>query len=102
MNIEIACSAFSRLRGLLGRNDYANVLLLTPCNDVHTFGMKSAIDVAFIASDGTVIESYRKVGKRRRIRCRPATATLERIAVDSAWLERGDRVELKRLVRESL
>lgn len=102
MKVEIACSVFSRLRGLLGRRDYPDLLLLTPCNDIHTFGMRRPIDVAFIASDGTVVESYRWLGARRRVRCKRATSTLERIAESGPWFERGDRVELKRLVRECL
>ena len=102
MKVEIACTIFGRLRGLIGRREFDGVLLLTPCNDVHTFGMSRAIDVAFIAADGLVLESHREVGACRRLRCRPATATLERIAVEAPWFERGDRVELKELVRDSM
>ena len=102
MKVEIASSILSRLRGLLGRKECPDLLVLTPCNDVHTFGMSRAIDVAFIAADGLVLESHRAVGACRRLRCRPATATLERIAIEAPWFERGDRVELKELVRESM
>lgn len=96
----MACSALDRLRGLLGRDSFAGALLLAPCNDIHTFGMKRAIDVAFIARDGTVVESHRNVGARRRLRCRLATATLERFSEPGSWFEQGDRVELKRYVQE--
>lgn len=97
MKVEIACSIFSRLRGLLGRDDYSGTLLLTPCNDVHTFGMRRAIDIAFIAADGTVLQAHRAVGARRRFRCKPATATLERISTNTPWLTRGDHIDLKHL-----
>ena len=100
MKIELASSVFSRLRGLFGRGEFEGVLLLTPCNDVHTFGMKRAIDVAFITRNGVVVEAYRNVGRRRRLRCARATATLERFSVNAAWFERGDRVELKNLLLE--
>ena len=99
MKVEIASSVLSRLRGLLGRKECPDLLLLTPCNDVHTFGMNRAIDVAFIAADGLVLESHREVGACRRLRCRPATAALERIAAEAPWFEQGDRIELKELVR---
>ena len=102
MRVEIACSVFSRLRGLLCRKEYPELLLLTPCNDIHTFGMHQPIDVAFIARDGTVLESHRSLGARRRLRCKRATSTLERIAEDTPWFEQGDRVDLKALVRKSL
>lgn len=101
MKVEIACSMADRLRGLLGRKEFSDVLLLTPCNDVHTFGMHRAIDIAFISSDGTVIESHRAVGARRRVRCRSAVATLERFAVEQPWLDCGDHVELKQYVHEN-
>lgn len=102
MKVEIARSVFSRLRGLLGRRNYPDLLVLTPCNDIHTFGMRSSIDVAFIDSQGTVIEAYRRLGRCRRVRCSRAESTLERIAADSPWFEQGEHVELKYLVKESL
>ncbi|MBQ9000583.1 MAG: DUF192 domain-containing protein [Eggerthellaceae bacterium] len=101
MNMEFACTLKSRLRGLLGRGDFVGVLLIVPCHDIHTFGMKRAIDVAFVSSDGLVIESYLAVGPRRRIRCRKAAVTLERYAVDAPWLEVGDRIELQTKRRNS-
>lgn len=101
MEVMVACSLFSRLRGLLGRGRYPGALLLVPCNDVHTFGMRYDIDVAFLAPDGSVLESFRKVGACRRLRCGNAYATIERISTDSSWLERGDTIELRKIVREA-
>lgn len=100
METEIACSLKARMRGLLGRERFDGVLLLVPCNDIHTFGMHRAIDVAFVSAGGTVLESYRAVGARRRIRCRRAVATLERFASESPWFERGEKVVLKNCVNE--
>ncbi|CAM5406832.1 hypothetical protein SNARM312S_01015 [Streptomyces narbonensis] len=34
--------------GLLGRDGNAGALLITPTNSVHTFGMRFAIDVAYL------------------------------------------------------
>lgn len=101
MEVEIACSTSSRLRGLLGREEFSGALLLTPCNDVHTFGMRRAIDIAFIEPDGTVLEAHRGVGPCRRVRCRTAVATIERFAAETPWFDRGDRVELKDYVHEN-
>ena len=101
MKVELAYSMFDRLRGLLGRREYPDLLLLSPCNDIHTFGMRRSIDVAFLASDGTVLEAYRQVGRRRRVRCKRAASTLERVAEDAPWFEQGDRVDLKQLIRDS-
>lgn len=101
MRIEIAHSRMSRLKGLLGRNDYPHALLLYPCKDIHTFGMCFAIDVAFLSSDGVVIEAHRNIGSRRRLRCKTAYATLERMHAESEWFKPGDRIELKRIIREA-
>ncbi|WP_330332361.1 DUF192 domain-containing protein [Streptomyces sp. NBC_00536] len=51
--LEIAASYRARTRGLLGRDGIggdgaARALLLTPAGSVHTFGMRFAIDVAYL------------------------------------------------------
>ena len=94
MKIEIACTLASRVRGLLGREDFRDVLMLAPCNDVHTFGMTQPIDIAFVSADGVVLEAHCRVSPRRRLRCKDASATLERFSTEDAWFERGDRIEL--------
>lgn len=96
MNFEIACTARSRLLGLLGRSRFDGVLLLVPCHDVHTFGMSRPLDIAFVAADGTVIESHRSVEPCRRLKNRKAAATLERYACASPWFASGDRIQNKR------
>ena len=93
MKVEVACTVAARLRGLLGRASHEGALLLVPCNDIHTFGMRRPIDVAFVASDGAVLESYRSVRPNRRVRNKGATAVLERFASDDAWYEPGDLVQ---------
>ena len=90
MRIEIASSAHARLRGLFGREAFDGILLLVPCNDIHTFGMHRPLDVAFVAADGTVLEAHRGVVPNRRLRNRHASATLERFASEDTWYEPGD------------
>lgn len=91
MKLEFACTLPSRLRGLLGRRSFDGVLLLAPCNDIHTFGMKRTLDVAFVSADGVVLETYRNVGPCQRLHNRGAAMTLERFAADSDWYVPGDR-----------
>lgn len=47
---------FSRLRGLLGRVPLTSSqgFLLTPCAQVHTFGMKYPLDIIFIDKTGRI------------------------------------------------
>ena len=94
MKVELACSLRARFRGLIGWEGFDAVLLLAPCNDVHTFGMRGEIDVAFIDANGMVIESWRGLGARKRRRCKRAVATLERFSKDEPWFEVGDQLEI--------
>lgn len=48
VTLEIAASYRARRRGLLGRDGIRGALLITPTNSIHTFGMRFAIDVAYL------------------------------------------------------
>jgi len=54
---ELATTHRARMRGLLGRSDFEGALVLRPCRQVHTWGMRFAIDVAFCTSDGVVLHA---------------------------------------------
>jgi len=51
---------WTRLRGLLGAPPLRSGegLLLEPCRAVHMYGMKQALDVAFLGADGRVVAMY--------------------------------------------
>jgi uncharacterized membrane protein (UPF0127 family) len=53
--VEVARSFAARSKGLLGRDGIATGLVLEPASSVHTFGMRFAIDVAYVAKDGRVL-----------------------------------------------
>ncbi|MGW1533618.1 DUF192 domain-containing protein [Streptomyces aureus] len=53
--LEVAGTARARRRGLLGRTGIDGALLLTPANSVHTFGMRFAIDVAYLDRSSRVL-----------------------------------------------
>ncbi|MFJ9617502.1 DUF192 domain-containing protein [Streptomyces noursei] len=54
--VEVAASYRARTRGLLGRDGIVGALLLTPASGVHTFGMRFAIDVAYLSRDFVVVD----------------------------------------------
>jgi len=54
---EVALSRHDRRQGLMGRDDLDGVLVLRPCRQVHTFGMRFPIDVAFCDRDGFVLHT---------------------------------------------
>lgn len=59
--VEPAFDSRTRKKGLLGREsipeDYA--LIIAPCNAVHTFFMRCAMDAVFVSRDGTVVKACR-------------------------------------------
>jgi uncharacterized membrane protein (UPF0127 family) len=95
--LEVASTAGSRGRGLLGRDDFAGALLLRPAISVHTIGMRFDIDVAFCDADLVVLEVIRM--RRWRLgRPRPkARAVIEAEAgAFERWrLVAGDELEVK-------
>lgn len=91
--LTLATGAAGRARGLLLSRPNDEALLLVPCNDIHTVGMRSCIDVAFVDRTGCVIESHRSIGPFRRLRNREAAAVVERFAsCDAPWFSEGDRL----------
>lgn len=95
--LEVAGSARTRARGLLGRDGVEGALLLKPARAVHTFGMRFAIDVAYLDRELVVL---RLRTMRRRRMGRPvirAHAVLEAEAGSFArWnLQPGDQLEIQ-------
>jgi uncharacterized membrane protein (UPF0127 family) len=98
--VLLATRLSSRLRGLLFTPDSDDLMVLLPCHDIHTFGMRYAIDTAFIDASGLVVQSVRDVLPNKRLRVPGAVAVLERRAIPrELWFEVGDRVSLGRYRR---
>lgn len=75
--LEVADTARSRTRGLLGRDGIDGAILLKPAKAVHTIGMRFPIDVAFIDADLTVLDVV-TMGRHRLGRPRlKASAVIE-------------------------
>jgi uncharacterized membrane protein (UPF0127 family) len=94
---ELASTRRARGRGLLGRDGIDGAIVLRPCRQVHTIGMRFPIDVAFCGADGVV----RHVARLRRYRIsRPVLRAAFAIEAEAGAFERwglreGDRVEVK-------
>ena len=69
--IEDASSFFRRFMGLMYRKSIPenNGLLLTPCNEIHTFGMRFDIDTVTLSKENVVLNIDRAV-KPNKIRKR--------------------------------
>lgn len=91
--VKLAVGIGSRMKGLLMTRPDGDSLLLAPCNDVHTVGMRHPLDIAFVDQTGLVLEVFRDVGPRRRLRNRKAVAVVERFsACGGPWIEPGERL----------
>jgi uncharacterized membrane protein (UPF0127 family) len=95
--VEVAVTRRDRTRGLMGREDFEGALVLRPCRQVHTFGMRFPIDVAFCDRYGFVL--HRRTLARRRVSrfvWRSYFAIEAPAGSFERWkLEPGDVVEVK-------
>lgn len=92
----VADTFFSRLKGLLGTSGLpaGEALLISPCNNIHMFGMRYAIDVAFVGSDDAVLKVAEALAPGRLARCRGASYVVELPcgALRQSSTEAGDRL----------
>ena len=94
---EVAVTRRLRAKGLMGREDLEGVMVLRPCRQVHTFGMRFPIDVAFCDSEGIVLRTVSLVPWRVSPYVHKAAFAIEAHAgAFERWqLRAGDRVELR-------
>lgn len=92
--LEFAATAKDRLRGMLFRDPDNVTRILIPCHDVHTYGMKYPIDIAFISREGNVLEVHRNVSTRKRLKRRDASLVAERFSREGEWLKEGDVIRV--------
>jgi uncharacterized membrane protein (UPF0127 family) len=96
--VETAFDSAARRRGLLGRDglEAGCALIIAPCSSVHTAFMRFALDLAFVARDGTVMKVAAGVAPWRVRLTFRAFAVVE-MASGSALSQRvraGDVLEL--------
>ena len=86
-----------RRRGLLGRSGINGAIVLRPCRQVHTIGMRFAIDVAFCDRDGVVLHvTTLRPGRVSRPVARAAWAIEAEAGAFARWgLTRGDAIEVR-------
>ena len=95
--VEIAATGRDRRRGLMHRESFDGALVLRPCRNVHTAGMRFAIDVAFCDAEGPVQRTSTLAPWRiSPIVLRAAFAVEAEAGAFDRWrLARGDRLELR-------
>ncbi len=95
--LEVADGVRDRARGLLGRDGVEGAVLLRPARSVHTFGMRFAIDVAFLDRDLRVLRMLTMPRNRISMPVWRARAVVEAEAgVFGSWgLRLDDRLEVR-------
>lgn len=96
--VTAAVDSETRRRGLLGRSSLDDeALAIAPCNAVHTFFMKFAIDVVFVDRQGRVTRVAHAVRPWRITGALRGFAAIELAAGTAArtGLTAGQRVELR-------
>ena len=98
MRVELAGSGGVRRKGLLGRDGLGpgEGLWIVPCESVHTFFMRFAIDLVYLDRKQRVRKVRSAVGPWRLSACLTAHSVLELPAgtVRATKTERGDVVEV--------
>lgn len=96
--VELAGTSTTRTRGLLGRDALpaGHALVIAPCQGIHTFGMRFALDIVGVRRDGLVVTLRRDVPRRRIVLALRAFAIVELAAGASQepGLRTGDRLEV--------
>lgn len=79
MKLYYATTFLKRLKGLLGRKALSEneVLLISPCNSVHTFGMRFPVCVIFLGSQNQVLKIVPSLRPWRFCFCLHASCVLE-------------------------
>ena len=104
--VAIADRWWSRARGLLGRSplNEGEGLFLAPCRAVHMWGMRFALDVAFVDARGAVVALYHSLRPGSRSRWhREAHAALEFPAgtLDATGTAEGDALDWTLAIAEA-
>ena len=75
----VAFDSRSRRTGLLKHESLptGHALIIAPCNSIHMFFMKFAIDVAFVAKDGTILKIRERIRPWRMAASLRAFAAVE-------------------------
>jgi uncharacterized membrane protein (UPF0127 family) len=97
-DLELASDSRARNRGLLGRSGIADgsVMIIAPCNAIHTFFMRFTIDLVFVDRQGRVLKLCRTVRPWRVRVALSAFAALELAggSIDRLKVASGDRLSI--------
>ena len=98
-NVKLAGTSKSRRKGLLGTDSLSagSAIWITPCEAIHTFGMRLAIDALFLDRDLRIRKLSANLQPWRLSVCLSATSVLELEAgtISHSGSRIGDHVRFK-------
>lgn len=96
-SIDVADTHAERAKGLIGRDGIEGAFAIPRCRWVHTFGMKFAIDVAYVDATSTVIKIDKIQRHRMALPVPKAKMVIEaRAGAFERWgLRVGDPIEIR-------
>lgn len=98
VKLEVADDAYARGKGLLGREELApgSGLWIYPCESVHTFAMRFAIDLVYLDRKCVVKKARPRVPPGRISACLSARSVLELPAgtIEATGTMPGDRIAI--------
>lgn len=96
-SVEVPRRPVHRARGLLGRDNLEGALVLRPCRQVHTLGMRFPVDVAFCDRSGVVLRVATLAPWRvSRVVWRSSFVVEAAAGAFERWeLRPGDQIEVK-------
>jgi len=94
---NVANTSRARRRGLIGQRPVSTVLVLDHCRWIHTIGVKSALDIAYLNADSAVIKIQHLMPMRVPL---PVTKSCTVIEASAGSFERwglhlGDVIEVR-------
>lgn len=87
-------SFVERLWGLLGGDAQSPGVLIDSCRSIHSYGMKMAIDVAFVDEHMRCLRVVKKLLPNKTLSCPHARFVLERPASSQEWFVEHDCIRL--------
>ena len=92
----IECNSFyTRLKGFMFQKEINHALLFNKCNSIHTFFMKSNIDVIMCNKDNKILYFYHNLSKRKVILPKKNVYKIIELPVDYFNIKIGDKIIIK-------
>ena len=95
INLVECKSFFSRLKGFMLKKKIDHALLFNRCNSIHTFFMKTNIDVIMCDNDNNILYFYSNLGKDKIVWPKKKVVKVIELPVNYFDIKVGDKIDIK-------